>query len=120
METTASEARTTGIVIGHSHRRRRGMDNRTDVLVHPVVRFVTQNGETVEFESELGSNVPPKVGEEVTVFYDPSRPEVGARIPVGSAMRFRKWHFIIAAVIFAVPAAFFVLFFLFMVAIYLI
>ncbi|MGH3090076.1 MAG: hypothetical protein ACRDSJ_22570 [Rubrobacteraceae bacterium] len=53
------------------------------------------------------------------MFYDPSHPDAGARLPIGSALRLRKWHFIIAAAIFAIPAAFFLLFFLFMVAIYL-
>lgn len=117
-EKPTNEARTTGTVIGHRHRKRHGMDNRTDVLVHAVVRFEAQNGETFEFESGIGSNIPPKVGEAVEVFYGPSRPEE-ARIPVGSALRLTKWHFMIAAAIFAVPAAFFLLFLLFMAAIYL-
>ncbi len=111
----ATESRAMGTVIGHKHRRRRG----TDVLVHPVVKFQTGSGETIEFESGLGSNIPPKVGEAVEVFYDPSNPESRARITVGSALRLTKWHFIIVAAIFAVPAAFFLLFFLFMVAVYL-
>lgn len=115
-EEPANEIRATGTVVGHRHRRRRlGMDNRTDILVHPIVRFETEDGETVEFESELGSNIPLKVGEEVEVFYDPSRPDIGARITVGSALRLQKWRFMVAAVIFAVPAAFF----LFVGAIYL-
>ncbi len=118
MDTATREIRTTGTVVGHRHKKRRGMDNKVDILVHPVVRFEAGDGETVEFESGLGSNIPPKVGEEVEVFYDPSRPEE-ARIPVGSALRLKKWHFIIAAAIFAVPAFFFLLFFVFMAAIYL-
>src|SRR3712207_620853 len=44
-------------------------------LSHPVVRFVTGDGRTVEFESQAGSNLAPKVGQQVTVLYDPLRPE---------------------------------------------
>jgi hypothetical protein len=29
----------------------------------------------VEFENKLGSNAPPRVGERVTVLYEPQRPE---------------------------------------------
>lgn len=109
METTTKEARTTGTVIGHSHRRRYGMDHGVSVLIYPVVRFQTEDGRTIEFESGLGSNMPPKVGEEVEVFYDPARPEE-ARVTVGSAFRRAKWPFIIAAVFIAIPAALILLF----------
>lgn len=105
------EARATGTVVGHRHKKRRGMGNKVDILVHPVVRFEAESGEAVEFESGIGSNIPPKVGEEVEVFYDPSNPEE-ARITVGSALRIKKWHFIIAAAIFVVPMVLFFLFFL--------
>ena len=44
-------------------------------LSHPLVRFVTGDGRTVEFESQVGSNLAPKVGQQVTVLYDPLRPE---------------------------------------------
>jgi Protein of unknown function (DUF3592) len=47
---------------------------------YPVVRFQTQDGRTVEFESETGtSGFSQKPGEQVEVLYDPMRPE-GARI----------------------------------------
>lgn len=88
MDTMNHELRTTGTVIGHE-KRRRGLDNMGSVLVHAVVRFEAESGETVEFESGLGSNVPPKVGESVEVFYDPSRPDE-ARITVGSALRLKS------------------------------
>lgn len=122
METVASkkpedEIHTTGTVVGHRHRKRRGMNGKVDVLVHPVVRFEDESGETFEFESELGSNIPPKVGEEIEVFYDPSNPEAGARIPVGSALRIRRWHLVVAAVIFAVPVVLFFVFFLLVAAV---
>jgi hypothetical protein len=44
-------------------------------LSHPVARFVTGDGRTVEFESQVGSNLAPKVGQEVTVLYDPLNPK---------------------------------------------
>ncbi|CAN5602679.1 MAG: DUF3592 domain-containing protein [Actinomycetota bacterium] len=110
-----TESRAMGTVTGHKHRRRPGMDG-SSVLVHPVVKFEAEDGRTIEFESKLGSNIPPKVGESVEVFYDPSRPEE-ARITVGSALRLTKWHFIIVAAIFAVPAVLFFMFFLLMIVI---
>lgn len=116
MDTATREIRATGTVIGHRHKKRRGVGNKVDILVHAIVEFEAEGGDIVEFESGLGSNIPPKVGEEVEVFYDPSRPEE-ARIPVGSALRPTKWHFIIAAAIFAVPAFLFFLFFLLMVVV---
>ncbi len=33
------------------------------------------DGRTVEFESQAGSNLAPKVGQQVTVLYDPLKPE---------------------------------------------
>src|SRR5215207_6088490 len=56
-----------------------GDDAGVSRLSHPVVRFVTGDWRTVEFESQVGSNLAPKVGQEVTVLYDPLDPE-GARI----------------------------------------
>jgi hypothetical protein len=65
-----SELRTTGIVIDHKSRSSVGFDSFSHLLF-PVVRFETQDGKTVEFESGLGTNIPPRVGEEVMVIYDP-------------------------------------------------
>jgi hypothetical protein len=43
---------------------------------YPVVRFQTQDGQSVEFESETGTNTfSQKPGEQVEVLYDPLRPE---------------------------------------------
>ncbi len=43
---------------------------------YPVVRFQTQDGRTVEFESETGTNTfSQKPGEQVEVLYDPLKPE---------------------------------------------
>jgi hypothetical protein len=52
-----------------------GDDPGVSKLSHPVVRFVTGDGRTVEFESQVGSNLAPKVGQEVTVLYDPLDPK---------------------------------------------
>ncbi len=52
-----------------------GDDPGVSKLSHPVVRFVTADGRTVEFESQVGSNLAPKVGQQVTVPYDPLDPE---------------------------------------------
>ena len=53
---------------------------------YPYVRFQTADGRTVEFLSKTGSNAPPKVGDEVTVYYDPERPEE-AKLSLGSTFR---------------------------------
>jgi hypothetical protein len=93
-ETQATgELQARGIVIAHHSRR-----YYQDVLIHPVARFDTQDGRTVEFESATGSNVPPKVGEEVTVLYDPLRPEE-AKLTLGSTLRFRSQALMVAGVL---------------------
>ena len=49
---------------------------RVRTLRYPVVRFQTQDGRTVEFESETGTNTfSQKPGEQVEVLYDPLKPE---------------------------------------------
>jgi hypothetical protein len=87
------ELQATGIVIAHHSRR-----SSQSFLIHPVVRFETQDGRTVEFESATGSNMAPKVGEEVTVLYDPLRPEE-AKLSLGSTFRFRSQTFVIVGVL---------------------
>jgi Protein of unknown function (DUF3592) len=52
-----------------------GDDPGVSRLSHPVVRFVTGDGRTVEFESQVGSTLAPKVGQQVTVLYDPLKPK---------------------------------------------
>ena len=107
---TKIESRTTGIVTAHASRRTYDMDNRASVLFFPSVRFQTAHGRTVEFENKLGTNVPPPVGDEVTVVYDPSRPEE-ARVALGSMFRFNPKAFLVAGAIFlGSMALFFALF----------
>lgn len=46
------------------------------MLYHPVVRFATADGQRIEAESRTGSNPPSaRVGQTVTVRYDPTTPE---------------------------------------------
>ena len=79
----ATEVRTVGVVTGHTSRR---SHDGSGVLLFPSVRFEMADGRTVEFQSKVGSNAPPKVGEEVTVYYDPERPE-DAKLSLGSTFR---------------------------------
>ncbi len=49
---------------------------RVSTYRYPVVRFQTQDGRSVEFESETGTNTfSQRPGEQVEVLYDPLRPE---------------------------------------------
>lgn len=91
-----NEARATGMVTGHQVHHSGAAFHR---LSFPVVRFETARGETVEFESGVGSNIPPRVGEEVRVIYDPARPQE-ARLYAGSAIRPRRWMLLTGAAIF--------------------
>ena len=74
-----NELSAVGVVIGHSSGP--SYDRR---VVYPSVRFQTADGRVLEFQNGIGSNAPPRVGDEVAVYYDPERPE-DARISVGSA-----------------------------------
>ncbi len=103
-EEAMSELTTSGTVVGHKTRSSGG-NNR---LLYPVVRFETQEGSTVEFESRTGGNTPPRVGEEVTVVYDPLRPEE-AGLTLGSTIRFRPQTFVIVGVLALGIVAFFFL-----------
>ena len=78
-----SELKAVGVVIGHTSRR--SYDGSGGV-VFPSVRFQTADGRTVEFQNKLGTNAPPRVGSEVTVFYDPARPE-DAKVALGDTFK---------------------------------
>ena len=91
-----NELRTTGIVIDHKSRSSVGF-NSYSRLLYPVVRFEAQDAKTVEFESGLGTNIPPRVGEEVTVINDPLHPQE-AKVTVGSTLRFRPKVLVVAGV----------------------
>src|SRR3712207_1020993 len=73
----ASSASATGTVTDSVGRwyRTIGDEPGFSRLSHPVVRFITGDGRTVEFESQAGSNLAPKVGQQVTVIYDPTNPK---------------------------------------------
>lgn len=78
-----NEASAVGVVTGHTFRP--GHGGSTGVI-YPSVRFQTADGRTIEFQNGVGSNAPPKVGDEVTVYYDPERPE-DAKLSLGSTFR---------------------------------
>ena len=78
-----SELSAVGVVTGHTVRPGHGSSTG---VIFPSVRFQTADGRTVEFQNGVGSNAPPKVGEEVTVYYDFDRPEE-AKLSLGSTFR---------------------------------
>ena len=78
-----SESSAEGIVISHTFRRTYATSGG---VIYPSVRFQTADGRTVDFQNKIGTNAPPRVGDKVTVFYDPARPEE-ARITMGDAFR---------------------------------
>ena len=80
-----SQLTAVGVVTGHTSRRSYASDH-PGMLLFPSVRFQTADGRTIEFQNGVGSNAPPKVGEEVTVYYDPERPEE-AKLSLGSTFR---------------------------------
>ena len=110
----STEARAVGMVTDYTFRRSYGMDHRVDVLFYPSVRFQSPDGRTVEFQNKLGSNVPPRVGDEVTVIYDPARPEE-AKVALGSIFKIDPKALLVAGGIFLAAMAFFFLFFVAMI-----
>ena len=74
------------------------------------MRFQTAEGRTVEFENDLGSNAPPRVGDEVTVLYDPARPEE-AKVALRSMWRVDPKTLLVVGAIFLGAMVFFFLFF---------
>lgn len=95
----STEARAVGIVANYTSRRTYGMDHRVDILFYPSVRFQTADGRTVEFQNKLGTNAPPRVGDEVKVLYDPARLQE-AKVALGSMFRFNPKALLIAGAIF--------------------
>ena len=86
------------------------MDGPTRVLLFPSVRFQTVDGRTVEFQNNIGTNSPPRVGDEVTVIYDPERPE-DAKVALASTFRFNFKLLAVAGAIFLGAVVLFFLFF---------
>ena len=106
-----TEVRAVGVVTAHKSRRSySAIDNRPEVLFFPSVRFQTADGRTVEFENDLGSNAPPRVGDEVTVLYDPARPEE-AKVALRSMWKVDPKALLVVGAIFLGAMAFFFLFF---------
>ncbi len=110
-----TEARAVGVVTDHTSRRSYGgTDHRTTMLFFPSVRFQTRAGRIVEFENKIGSNAPPRVGDQVTVIYDPARPEE-AKVALGSMFRFDPKALLVVGGIFLAAMAFFSVFFVAMI-----
>lgn len=106
-----TEARAVGVVTTHTSRRSySGIDQRTSLLFFPSVRFQTADGRTIEFQNKIGTNAPPRVGDEVTVIYDPAHPE-DAKVALGSMFRFSPKALLVTGGIFLAATAFFSLFF---------
>jgi len=71
----------------------------------PVVRFQTETGEVVTFQSEMGGQPPlHTVGERVAVFYDPARP-AGAELQAPPVLWMVPAGFIAAGLVFAAVGA---------------
>jgi hypothetical protein len=68
-------------------------------VVCPSVRFQTADGRTVEFQNKIGTNAPPPVGDEVTVFYDPERPE-DAKVALGDTFKINGRLLLVVGAIF--------------------
>ena len=99
-----SELKAVGVVIGHTSRR---SYDRSSGVIFPSVRFQTADGRTVEFQNKLGTNAPPRVGDEVTVFYDPARPE-DAKVALGDTFKINgKLLLVVGAIFLAVVALMF-------------
>ena len=105
-----TEARAVGVVTGHTSRSTHHVDDPPGRVFFPSVRFRTADSRTVEFENKLGTNAPPRVGERVTVLYDPERPEE-AKVAFGSIVRRNVMAFVVmGAIILGVMFSSFMLF----------
>jgi hypothetical protein len=83
-----------------------GSELGTGLVYRPTVRFTTADGETVEVESRTGTNpAPGKVGEAVTVRYDPADPRRFSITSTSRASGCVAWALILfGALIFVVAA----------------
>jgi len=104
-----TEARAVGVGTQHTSRRSHGLDHPS-LLYFPSVRFQTADGRTIELQNKIGTNAPPRVGDEVTILYDPARPEE-AEVALGSMFRFDPKALLVVGGIFLAAMAFFFLLF---------
>jgi len=96
-----SEPRPVGVVIGHSSR---SSYDRSGVVIFPSVPLHIADGRTAEFQNSIGTNSPPRVGDEVTVLYDPGRPE-DAKVAPGDTFKINvKLLLVVGAMFLAVVA----------------
>ncbi len=108
-----TEARAVGVVTEHTSRCSHGLDHPS-LLFFPSVRFQTTDGRTVVFQNKIGTNAPPRVGDQVTVIYDPARPEE-AKVALNSKFRFDPKALLVVGGIFLAAITFFFLFFVAMI-----
>jgi hypothetical protein len=86
-----------GVVTDHTGEFSHGWNKPfVNAVSYPHVRFQTADGRTVEFRNNTGTNSPPAVGEEVTVYYDPERPEE-ASMAFGDTFKFNPEVALVAA-----------------------
>ena len=102
-----TEARAMGVVTEHTSRWSHGLDHPS-LLFFPTVRFQTTDGRTVQFQNKIGTNAPPRVGDQVTVIYDPARPEE-AKVALGPMFSFDPKALLVVGGIFLAALAFFFL-----------
>ena len=79
-------------------------------MYFPSVRFQTADGRTIDVQNRIGTNAPPRVGDEVTVLYDPAHLE-DAKVALGSMSRFDPKALLVVGGIFLAAMAFFFLLF---------
>ena len=103
-----TEARAVGVGTQHTSRRSHGLDHPS-LLYFPSVRFQTADGRTIELQNKIGTNAPPRVGDEVTILYDPARPEE-AKVALGSMFRFNPKALLVVGGIFLAAMTFFLLY----------
>ena len=98
---SGSELSAVGVVTSHTFRRSYAGSGG---VAYPSVRYQTADGRTVEFQNKLGTNAPPRVGDEVTVFYDPARPE-DARVALGDTFKINGKLLLVVGAIFLAAVA---------------
>lgn len=103
----AHAARSVGTVV-ELHKRMITAYNDPEIILCPIVRFQTAVGQEITFENASGSRPARfRVGQSVTVYYDPHHPET-AHVASGCLQYGISVVFIVIGVIFALFGALFV------------
>ncbi|KTD18116.1 DUF3592 domain-containing protein [Legionella jordanis] len=73
---THHSVQTTGTIVGFVAKTSQNNLSRAQVLHYPVIRFSTQKGQIIEFQSQLGFYPSaPHLNESITVIYHPDHPK---------------------------------------------